>query len=139
MADVSSEPVQAETDNEAATPASEVNEEAAPTSPKEKVDPVSVVTEKDADDEAPQAEAQAQAQVKEKAAPAAPGHDGDMMSVQSGESRSRSVARMSRRTSVTAASAPYDRSYHPSRVKFYCPPRQRQRWGDTQILPRTNW
>ena len=126
----------AETDDDASPPASEVKEEAAPTSPETKVDP-------DADDEAPQAQAQAQAptqQGKEVVAPAAlaaPGHDGDMMSVQSVASRS--VARMPRRTTVTAASAPFDRSFHQSRFKFYCPPRQRQKWEDFQILPRTNW
>ena len=35
---------------------------------------------------------------------------------------------------------PYDISYHPGcQVCFFAPPRQRQRWGDTQILPRVNW
>ena len=35
---------------------------------------------------------------------------------------------------------PYDISYHPGcNVCFFAPPRQRQRWGDTQILPRVNW
>ena len=29
-----------------------------------------------------------------------------------------------------------DISYHPGRVVFYCPPQQRQKWGDSQILPR---
>jgi hypothetical protein len=42
-----------------------------------------------------------------------------------------------RRTGVTAEAAPYDISYHPGRVMFYSPIRQRQKWGDTQVLPRT--
>lgn len=29
-----------------------------------------------------------------------------------------------------------DVSYHPGRVVFYSPPKQRQAWGDSQILPR---
>ena len=29
-----------------------------------------------------------------------------------------------------------DVSYHPGRVVFYSPPKQRQTWGDSQILPR---
>ena len=40
---------------------------------------------------------------------------------------------------VTACSAPFDLSYHPGILKFYEPPMQRQKWGDTQILPRVNW
>jgi hypothetical protein len=137
MAEASSAPVQVQTDNEAAPPASEVKEILAPTSPEAEIDPVIVTAEKDADDDnkAPPAK-----QVEEVAAPAAYGHhDGDILSVQSGASKSRSVARMSRRITVTAASAPFDRSYHASRFRFYSPPKQRQRWGDTQILPRTNW
>jgi hypothetical protein len=35
---------------------------------------------------------------------------------------------------------PNDISYHPGfQVCFFAPPRQRQRWGDNQILPRVNW
>jgi hypothetical protein len=44
-----------------------------------------------------------------------------------------------RRTGVTAEAAPYDISYHPGRVLLYSPIRQRQKWGDTQVLPRVNW
>jgi Bacterial low temperature requirement A protein (LtrA) len=45
-----------------------------------------------------------------------------------------------RRINVTAEVAPHDLStFRPSRVLFYAPPRQRQRWGDTQVLPRVNW
>jgi hypothetical protein len=29
-----------------------------------------------------------------------------------------------------------DISYHPGRVVLYSPPKQRQKWGDSQILPR---
>lgn len=29
-----------------------------------------------------------------------------------------------------------DISYHPGRIVFYNPPKQRQKWGDNQILPR---
>jgi hypothetical protein len=133
MAEPSSEQVlPAGADNEAAPPANNVEEEKAPTSPEEKVEHVSFT----ADDEAPQTQTTA--------APAAPtaGQDGDIMSVQSGASRSvATTSRMPRRQTITASTAPFDQSYRPSRSnsKFYCPPKQRQRWGDTQILPRTNW
>jgi hypothetical protein len=51
-----------------------------------------------------------------------------------------STTRVSRRRlNVTAESAPFDISYHPGRILLYSPPRQRQRWGDTQVLPRVNW
>jgi hypothetical protein len=30
-------------------------------------------------------------------------------------------------------------SYHPSSFQLYAPPRQRQEWGQKQILPRVNW
>lgn len=40
---------------------------------------------------------------------------------------------------MTAEKAPFDLSYRPSRVLLYSPPRQRQKWGDTQVLPRVNW
>jgi hypothetical protein len=30
-------------------------------------------------------------------------------------------------------------SYHPTIFKVYAAPRQRQEWGQTQILPRVNW
>lgn len=30
-------------------------------------------------------------------------------------------------------------SYHPSAFQLYAPPRQRQEWGQKQILPRVNW
>jgi hypothetical protein len=44
------------------------------------------------------------------------------------------------RVSITASSAPFDATYHPgNKIIFFAPPRQRQRWGDTQILPRLNW
>lgn len=29
-----------------------------------------------------------------------------------------------------------DVSYHPGKVVLYSPPKQRQEWGDSQILPR---
>jgi hypothetical protein len=134
MAEPSSEQVlPAGADNEAAPPANNVEEEKAPTSPEEKVEHVSFTAD---DDEAPQTQTTA--------APAAPtaGQDGDIMSVQSGASRSvATTSRMPRRQTITASTAPFDQSYRPSRSnsKFYCPPKQRQRWGDTQILPRTNW
>jgi hypothetical protein len=44
-----------------------------------------------------------------------------------------------RRTGVTAEAAPYDISYRPGRIMLYSPIRQRQKWGDTQVLPRTNF
>ena len=55
------------------------------------------------------------------------------------ESQRSSTVRASRRVNVTAEAAPYDISYRPGRVLFYSPPRQRQRWNDTQVLPRVNW
>lgn len=44
--------------------------------------------------------------------------------------------KVQRRVSATG-----DLSYHPgvSLIPPFAPPRQRQKWGDTQILPRTNW
>ena len=38
-------------------------------------------------------------------------------------------------------SAAGDVSYHPGvgLIPLFAPPRQRQKWGDTQVLPRTNW
>ena len=53
--------------------------------------------------------------------------------------RSLSERGVQRRFVVTAEETPFDISYHPGRVLFYSPPRQRQRWGDSQVLPRTNW
>jgi len=53
--------------------------------------------------------------------------------------RATTADRVSRRVNVTAEAAPYDISYRPGRVQFYSPPRQRQRWNDTQVLPRVNW
>ena len=47
--------------------------------------------------------------------------------------------RMTTRMSVTATSAPFDVSFHPGVARFFSAPHQRQRWGDTQILPRVNW
>jgi len=45
--------------------------------------------------------------------------------------------RMSKRESI--AGTPFDVSYHPGKLVLYCRPRQRQRWGDTQVLPRVNY
>lgn len=44
-----------------------------------------------------------------------------------------------RRTGVTAEAAPYDINYYPGRVLLYSPIRQRQKWGDLQVLPVTAW
>jgi len=55
------------------------------------------------------------------------------------ESGERGGQRFSRRTNVTAEAAPFDISYRPGRMLLYSPPRQRQRWNDTQVLPRVNW
>jgi hypothetical protein len=33
----------------------------------------------------------------------------------------------------------HDHDQGPEDLPFYSPPRQRQRWGDTQIAPHTNW
>lgn len=44
---------------------------------------------------------------------------------------------------ATASAAPEhtlrELSYHPSAFKIYQAPRQRQEWGQKQILPRVNW
>ena len=40
---------------------------------------------------------------------------------------------------MTAEAAPFDVSYHPGRTRLYSPPLQRQRWGETQVIPRVNW
>jgi hypothetical protein len=32
-----------------------------------------------------------------------------------------------------------DISYRPRSLVLYCPPKQRQKWGETQVLPRVNW
>jgi hypothetical protein len=44
-----------------------------------------------------------------------------------------------RRSSLVNITNPYDKTYHPRPLRFYRPPRQRQKWGDKQILPRVNW
>jgi Bacterial low temperature requirement A protein (LtrA) len=50
------------------------------------------------------------------------------------------IGKHGRRINVTAEIAPRDlSSFRPSRVLLYSPPRQRQKWGDTQVLPRVNW
>jgi len=61
------------------------------------------------------------------------GSDHDLATVQ------KSSQRVPRRVAVTAEDAPYDISYHPGRVLLYAPVRQRQKWGETQVLPRVNW
>ena len=43
------------------------------------------------------------------------------------------------RHSMIVQGTPFDVSFHPGRLVFYCRPRQRQNWGDTQVLPRVNW
>lgn len=53
--------------------------------------------------------------------------------------RRRASHRMSRRESVTGGAAPFDVSYHPGALILYCPPKQRQRWGDSQVLPRVDF
>jgi len=42
-----------------------------------------------------------------------------------------------RRKVVTAE--PQSRLYHRAFLSLYSPPRQRQKWGETQVLPRVNW
>ena len=48
-----------------------------------------------------------------------------------------------RNNNATASAAPRhtlrELSYHPSAFKIYQAPRQRQEWGQKQILPRVNW
>lgn len=49
-----------------------------------------------------------------------------------------SSRRFARRVNnVTAEQA--NVSYHPRRVLLYAPPRQRRKWGDSDVLPRINW
>ena len=50
-----------------------------------------------------------------------------------------SMRRMKRRMGVTAEDTPHDVSFRPGLVQLYSPPMQRQRWGETQVLPRVNW
>jgi hypothetical protein len=42
-----------------------------------------------------------------------------------------------RRSSITPD--PFEVSYHPGGFQLYRPPKQRQRWGQQQVLPRVNW
>jgi hypothetical protein len=63
-------------------------------------------------------------------------HDGGGGAVPVNERKQKQHA-IQRRTGVTAEAAPYDISYRPGRVMLYSPIRQRQKWGDTQVLPRT--
>ncbi|CAB9505398.1 expressed unknown protein [Seminavis robusta] len=51
--------------------------------------------------------------------------------------RRASHLRASQRASISGT--PFDVSYHPSQIVLYSRPQQRQRWGDTQVLPRVNW
>lgn len=61
------------------------------------------------------------------------GHDGESI-----RQSDRSITR--RRRGVTEADhAPFDVSFRPGHILFYSPPRQRQKWGETQVLPRTNF
>jgi hypothetical protein len=53
--------------------------------------------------------------------------------------RDGSERNVKRRFVVTAEEPQFDMSYHPGRVLLYSPPRQMQRWDDSQILPRKNW
>jgi hypothetical protein len=57
-----------------------------------------------------------------------------------GDLSTRSERSQKRRFVVTAEDGPpMNLTYHPGGVIFYSPPRQRQRWGQTQVLPRVNW
>jgi hypothetical protein len=33
----------------------------------------------------------------------------------------------------------FETSFRPKRIRLHSPPHQRQRWGETQCLPRVNW
>jgi hypothetical protein len=33
----------------------------------------------------------------------------------------------------------FETSFRPKRIRLYSPPHQRQKWGETQCLPRVNW
>jgi len=51
----------------------------------------------------------------------------------------RASHRVSCRRESTTGIKPFDVSYHPGQLILYCAPKQRQRWGDDQVLPRVNW
>jgi hypothetical protein len=40
---------------------------------------------------------------------------------------------------IVVDGTPFDVSFRPGRLVLYARPRQRQNWGDTQVLPRVNW
>ena len=66
-------------------------------------------------------------------------HDDDDQQRQQQAARRRASHRMSRRESISGGAAPFDVSYHPGALILYCPPKQRQRWGDSQVLPRVDF
>ena len=47
--------------------------------------------------------------------------------------------RARRNSSILVGDDPNEISYHPSILRLYAPPQQRQQWGQRQILPRVNW
>jgi Bacterial low temperature requirement A protein (LtrA) len=53
------------------------------------------------------------------------------------------VSNHRKKTTTTTASSSLSSSaiaYHPTkRVLYYSPPRQRQKWNETQVVPRVNW
>ena len=52
----------------------------------------------------------------------------------------RSERSQRRRYVVTAEESGFKNfTYHPAGVMLYSPPRQRQRWGETQSLPLIDW
>ena len=40
------------------------------------------------------------------------------------------------KAAVTHDESVHDISYHPGRIVLYSPPQQRQKWGESQFLPR---
>ena len=62
----------------------------------------------------------------------------------SGEEEEKAAATARRRASSLRRSSiiqaqNFDVSYHPDKLILYSRPRQRQQWGDTQVLPRVNY
>lgn len=49
------------------------------------------------------------------------------------------IPRHTHRRSSLLEADPNEISYHPSVLHMYAPPRQRQEWGQRQVLPRVNW
>mmetsp|Transcript_8471 Transcript_8471/g.14026 ORF Transcript_8471/g.14026 Transcript_8471/m.14026 type:complete len:587 (+) Transcript_8471:76-1836(+) len=75
-----------------------------------------------------------------RALPVAPDVEGDITpSEEPAEEEAKPLDRRTQFQHPQAEESVHDISYHPGIVQFYCPVTQRQKWGDSQILPRVNW